>query len=301
MILILFLALSLSIPIPSTLLKSTSLLADVVHQKCTQSLPKNLNELSALNSLLCGEKITDQKLQNKLLLTSLIHLFVISGSHLILIDHLFSKMALPFLVRFLVLSVYSLIALAQPPVIRALISMGARQLSRNTGWFWSGDVSVLLTGVFTLFLFPDWWDSLSLQLSWAASLALCVPGLFQVRKALQKICILQLAVFIFLIPLLWGFGSLHPLSLVFNIFLGPVIGFLLLPLGVLVTVIPSLGFIFDHTIQIFQSVMQAFSDPIQMPQDSVFSRSSLWIWIGFLHLGFYFLRLRLYQGKDSSL
>jgi putative ABC transport system ATP-binding protein len=48
-------------------------------------------------SLICGEKLTDKSLKENLVKTSLIHIFVISGSHLILLDELLSILKIPVL------------------------------------------------------------------------------------------------------------------------------------------------------------------------------------------------------------
>lgn len=300
MIFLLFLALCLSTPVSPSLLKNLTETSSSFHQKCTQSLPQTLESRAALNSLLCGEKITDTNLQKNLTQTSLIHLFVISGSHLLLIDGLLSKLSIPFFLRFIVLSLYSLLAAWQPPVVRALLGLAWRKQMEHQGFAFAGDLGVLATGLLTLVLFPDWRDSLSLQLSWAASLALCGPSLFRLTSLLHKILLIQLLVFLFLIPPLWGFGSLHPLGLLFNIFLAPLIAFVLLPLGALVLVWPELAFIFDQLLKIFSLILGWFSDPIVLPQSFALPRSVLWIWIALLHLLFYAVRLRLRQGKDFS-
>lgn len=299
MIFLLCLALALSTPMSSTLLKNMSSLADSYHQKCTQTISTSLKNKAALDSLLCGEKITNPNLQKNLTQTSLIHLFVISGSHLLLIDGILSKLSIPFLLRFLVLSFYSLLAAWQPPVVRALLGLVFRESTRQKGCYFTGDLSVLATGLLTLFLFPEWRSSLSLQLSWVASLALCGPSLLRLRSVFYKLLLVQLLVFVFLAPLLWGFGSLHPLGL-FNIFLAPVIALILLPLGTLLLVIPQLALLFDFILEGFSQVLLWFSDPIVLPQSHSLPREVLWLWIAFLHLSFYVLRLHIHQGKDSS-
>ncbi len=300
MIFVVALALALGISENSQLHSFVSSHAPSFHKKCTNLLPKTSNQFSALNSLVCGEKITDKVLEQRLLQTSLIHLFVISGSHLILIDQLFSKLAFPFFLRFLLLSFYSFIALAEPPVIRALISLGAREFAASR-WYLKSDLMVLITGLLTLVFFPNWKDSLSLQLSWAAALALCLPSLIPQRHPVKKIFLTQIAVFLLVAPLLWGFGSLHPLSLIFNIFLGPVIALFLLPLGVLIMIFPAVTPLFDGTVDLFSQVMHLFSEPILLPATQPLPKAYLWIWIGVVHSVFYLLRLFLKQGKDRGL
>ncbi|MFM6927537.1 MAG: ComEC/Rec2 family competence protein [Bdellovibrio sp.] len=250
-------------------------------------------------SLICGEKLTDETLKENLVKTSLIHIFVISGSHLILLDELLSILKIPVLLRFLLLSFYSLIVGWQPPAVRALIALGTRMGLRKMRWHFPPDLLTLIAGLTTLALFREWWQSNSLLMSWCAALALCWVPILRIKNRMAALLLSQLAIYLFMIAPLWGFGSLHPLNLLFNIFLGPLVSFLLLPLAAISMVVPTLSFLFDSSYGLFSSLIAVMAEPIALKTSTPPSLGLLWCWILAWQVFFHGLRLRLYQGKDA--
>lgn len=294
------LALILSISFSPVLLNNTSALANIFHRKCVQILPSHVKEHAALSSLLCGEKITDVNLKEKLQKTSLIHIFVVSGAHLLVIDQLLSILKIPVFVRFFILSIYSLATGWEPPAVRALLTMLVRGLLRRLRLYFPDDLEVLLAGFVTLALFPPWWSSLSFLMSWCASLALCSSSLLPTKSAVKKVVLTQVSIFVFMLAPLWGLGPLHPLGMIYNIVLAPLVTFALMPLGALTVLIPSTGFLFDEAVQVFRLSIMNLSDPITEKGGLLLSTPSLWLWILFLHVFFHFVRLKLFQGKDRA-
>lgn len=299
MIIILITALSLSTPFSEALLQKMSSVAAVFHKKCLQTLPQTSKHPEALAALTCGEKITDKKLQQNLSKTSLIHIFVVSGSHLILFDQLLSILKIPYLLRFLFLSFYSLCIGWQAPAVRALLGLGLRRIQQSTALNFPSDLLVLITGIVTLILFPSWWSSLSLLMSWCAALALCMVPTLRIKKPWAKGLAAQLSILIFMSAPLWGLGSLHPLSIIYNLFLGPVVAFLLLPLSILSLPCPPSVKGFDLVMTFFQELLPRLSDPIEVNKTSLPSLGFLWLWIFTWHVILHFLRLHLWQGKNS--
>lgn len=299
MILLVTLALCLSIACPPTLLINTSQLAQKFQQKCVQILPRNSQEQQSLSSLLCGEKITEPELQKNLQRTSLIHIFVISGSHLILLDELLGILRIPLFVRFIVLGLYSLAVGWQAPAVRALLGLFTRSLLQSRRWYFPSDLTVLIAGLLTLTLFPDWWGSLSLVMSWCAALALCWPSLLRIRTPLARVFLAQISIFLFMCAPLWGLGSLHPLSLVYNLILAPVVSYILLPLAFLTALMPALVSVFDQVMAFFKEALAIVAEPIVVTKGTLPKIEILWVWILFWHVFMHFLRLRLWQGRDS--
>ena len=300
MIILLFLAFALSNSSSPLLLKKTSEIASVFQQKCVQILPTESVNRATLSSLLCGENITDKSLKENLIKTSLIHIFVISGSHLILLDELLSILKIPVFVRFAFLSLYSLCVGWQPPAVRALIALGTRIGFKKLHYHFPADLVVLISGLITLFLFPEWWNSVSLLMSWCASLALCWVSVFNIRNKISAVLVAQLAIFLFMSAPLWGIGNLHPLSIVFNLILAPLVSYLLLPLAFVVSVIHPLLPVFDFAMNAFQAILKDFAEPVTRGQALAPSISLLWTWIFAWQTFFHFLRLRLYQGRDHA-
>lgn len=299
MVLLLILAFTLSIPSSNNLLKNTSALSEHFHEKCLQGLPTSSKHHASLASLVCGEKITDQELKIDLSKTSLIHIFVVSGSHLLLIDELLSILKIPVFLRFLFLGAYSLFVGWQAPAVRALCGLGMRILLLRRSLLFPSDLIVALTGFGVLTLFPAWWNSLSFLMSWCAALALCWAPLLRVRNSWMRAFISQISIFLFMSAPLWGIGSLHPLSVVYNLFLAPAVSYILLPLGFLVTAFNSLTFTFDFAMTFFTSLLSHLTEPIELKKGLTPTIGTLWVWIFSWHIVFHFLRLRLWQGKDS--
>ncbi len=300
MIIILLSALFLNAPFAPSLLKKTSDTATVFQQKCVQILPMHSKSRDLLESLICGQNIKSPELKENLVKTSLIHVFIISGSHLILLDELLGLLGIPVFVRIVFLALYALIVGWQPPAVRALIALSLRSFLKNLNLKFPADLTVLIAGMFTLTLFPAWWDSTSLAMSWSAALALCWVPTLKVREKISGLLFSHLAVFIFMSVPLWGIGNLHPLSLIYNLFLGPVISFLLLPLAFISVLIHPLLPLLDEALLLFARILKLASEPIVMSRSTTPPLAYLWIWIFCWHIFFHFLRLHLYQGKDLS-
>ncbi|QLY24208.1 ComEC/Rec2 family competence protein [Bdellovibrio sp. KM01] len=300
MIILILLALSLSNCTQDTMLNNASSLSQSYQQKCLTFIPRESENYSALTSIVCGEKLNDQNLKQNLVKTSLIHIFVISGSHLLLLDELFAVLRIPFFVRFLILSFYSLIVGWQPPAVRALSALGLRGLFKSRGWKFPPDLMTMIAGCFTLALFPAWWNSPSLLMSWCASLALAWTSLLKIKKVFPRLLFNQCAVFIFMCAPLWGLSSLHPLALLYNLLLGPVVSYILLPLGFVSVIIPSVVGVFDFVMTGFSQILKWASEPVPGVSAKQISISTLWFWIFAWHIFFHFFRLRLRQGKDAA-
>ncbi|MBO9665236.1 MAG: ComEC/Rec2 family competence protein [Bdellovibrio sp.] len=299
MIILLLIAFGLSTSQSPRLLKNVSALSESYQQKCLRFLPAETENHASLASLVCGENLTDKELKLSLTKTSLIHIFVISGAHLILLDELLSILKIPFFVRFIFLFIYSVIVGWQPPAVRALVALGTRAALRKLHWHFPPDLMVLIAGAATLLIFPPWWQSLSLLMSWCAALALCWSSTLRIKSKFTAVLVSQCAIFLFMCAPLWGLGALHPLSLLYNILLGPVVSFVLMPLAFAVAFIHPLVPAFDFMVNFFATILKLISEPITLVRGNAPSVGLLWFWVLLWQLFFHFLRLHLYQGRDS--
>jgi competence protein ComEC len=301
MLFLLILAFGLSMNTPPSLLKNTSALSQTYQQKCLRMMPENPQTRASLQSLLCGEKITDTELKDDLIKTSLIHIFIVSGSHLILLDQTLSIFRIPVILRFLSLGFYSLIVGWQAPAVRALLAILTRSGLRSRRFYFPGDLIVLLCGFLALILFPLWWTSMSFQMSWCAALALTTPAVFRIStRQWQGVLLSQMLIFVFMAPLLWGWGSLHPLGILCNLLLAPLVALVLLPLGFLSLFSVYILKTFEYVMSVFNLLLQAVAEPVAVPHMSAVSTIALWCWIFFLHIALHVLRLYLHQGKDRA-
>lgn len=301
MLVLLIFAAALSMTPFTSLLKNTSALSETYQQKCLNALPSHSQTRASTQSLLCGEKITDARLKENLSKTSLIHIFVVSGSHLLLLDQVLSILGIPLFLRFACLGFYSLAVGWQPPAARALMALLLRTGFRHYRIYFPGDLVVLTCGLAALVLFPPWWTSMSFQMSWCAALALTLPSLLGVKSRSWKAVLLaQVLIFVVMMPVLWGWGSLHPLGIVTNLLLAPVVALVLLPLSFLGSLHPWLLTVFAQVLSGFEIVLAAVAEPVSLPEFKAISSGPLWIWIFTLHVGCHFLRLHLKQGKDNA-
>ena len=301
MLVLLIIAAALSMAPSTSLLKNTSALSETYQQKCLNILSTQSQTKSSIESLLCGEKITDLRLKENLSKTSLIHIFVVSGSHLLLLDQVLSILRIPLFLRFLSLGFYSLSVGWQPPAARALGALIIRAGFRHYRFYFPGDLLVLVCGLLALVLFPAWWTSMSFQMSWCASLALTLPSIFGIRSRTWKAALAsQVFIFCVMMPVLWGWGSLHPLGLICNLILAPVVALVLLPAALLATLHPWLMIAFAKLLSIFEVLINAAAEPVSLPELQAISGGPLWIWIFSLHTLLHFLRLHLKQGRDNS-
>lgn len=298
MLIITILALLSSFVSSSDMLDNSSQYTQKLHKICVDFLISTSSEPENIQSVLCGSSITDTQLNFNLSKTSLLHLFIISGSHLVILDSLMTRAKIPFVVRHLFLLVYSLITKLEAPVLRALTSLWFQQLLKKLNLKFSSDLKVLCAGLFTLIININLWDSRSLQLSWLAALGLCM-SLIPTKNIFYKVILSQIAIYVFLLPALYGFGNLHPLSVFFNLTIGILLGVFLIPTALIAALIPSAYFIFESLLDAIHWTSIELTHPIQISKHSLLSNQIIWLWIFSLHIFFIFIRKNFIQGKDQ--
>lgn len=245
-----------------------------MHNACLKSLnqlktlelsaTKKSEAHSAAQALVCGYEIEDLSLKNLFTKTGLIHLLVVSGSHLllmkILLDWCFGFVLnqlskwLPHIKEshsiapvLFCLFLYVLMCLMNPPVVRSFISILIMTSVAKMNLRWAPTSQQYLTSLVALFINPAWLISLSFQMSWLASLALDLasikrdrtdealdlPGQFQrgFRMAATKTMYIYLS-FTFLFCY---FGFPHPFVPIYSLVLSPVLEVVLFPMALLST------------------------------------------------------------------
>lgn len=297
MIIIIILALLSALCWESNLLDNSTQYTDFLHQQCVDFLIKSNTTSTNVHTVLCGTNISNFDLETQLSKTSLLHLFIISGSHLILLNAFFRVLHLNFFIRQGILLFYSLITKLQAPVLRALIGMWCQEFLKKFNLSFPADLRVLITGLIALTMQNNLWDSRSLQLSWLASLGLAWAGTPQ--TSFHRAFYTQLAIYISLFPALYGFGNLHPLSVVFNLLLGSIFGGLLIPAALLATMGSSTQALFDQITHGFFALSNYFTSPIQISKITLLKNEYVWIWIFTLHFFAILWRRYTLTGKDS--
>lgn len=218
-----------------------------LHLFCLRSLPSGVENLGSLEALVCGKNMQELFIKDLLVQNSLIHIFIVSGSHFLFLHKILAK--LPFVRRhsLLILLPYVFITLCQAPALRALLFLWLLAVSERRKLFLSPVILVFLSACFSVAIFPQWFFSRSLLMSLLAALVIAVMSDFwgKQKNTLSALFLTQSALYFVMAFCLWGFSDLHPLGILMNITLGPLIGGVLFPLALLVVILPSLGFLFD--------------------------------------------------------
>jgi competence protein ComEC len=256
-----------------------------LNARCLQVLPQNLENLKSLEALVCGKNIENLELKHLLIQTSLIHIFIVSGSHFLFLHKIFAAILRPRWLSFLLLGIYALTTLCQPPAIRSLIFLLLVELSRRFKFFTASAPLILASALLTLALFPAWLASRSMLMSLLAALVIAVCNEFwgRQRHSWPAVFATQGAVYVVMGVCLWGFSNLHPLGILLNILLAPLIGLVLFPTGLLTVVLPFCGFIFDELMNGLIYVLSRTQEVLTLP--SLASPVGLtWQWGLFLGL-----------------
>ncbi len=219
---------------------------DFLHGLCVQQTAHFAQHSEAAAALVCGHKIESLTLQSTFAASGLIHLLVVSGSHLLLIDRglsYFLKNRISS--RLCLLFLFVLICEMNPPIMRSFMAIVLSEMVKLEKWVWSTTFKQWVCTFLCLFINPLWIFSLSFQMSWLASLSLDIATEFyaenKIKQSLVRILLIYFsffAVFAFL-----GFPSLW--SPLFGLALTPVLELILFPLAMLACLIPPLTVIFE--------------------------------------------------------
>ena len=264
-----------------------SSLSREMHGICLKQLSFNSSFPDIYKALVCGKRLPYGEIKQLFVKGGLIHLAVVSGAHLIFLENLWLKLPLPKTIKnnglSLFLIFYALINQFQPPVLRALFSVFFRQISQKLKLFWSPEGVTLLSALACLVYNKEWINSSSLQLSVLASLIYSIP-----KSSLKKAFFIYLA----LLPILNRWQSLHPLTVLINWILAPVISGFLFPLSFLSPFLPFLYKINDFLWMLFLKLLEIAKF---LPPDTALIKYQLpkdWTWFYIL---FVFFLLSLFK------
>jgi hypothetical protein len=195
---------------------------------CAQLLPGGPWQ-PLYNALVCGSDLPAGPARRLFLDTGLIHLMVVSGSHLVFLESLLGF--LPGRMRLSALGGYCFLVGFQAPVMRALL----RRLLHAplTGRWGMSPLQVeAMTALLALALHPAWIGSRSFLMSWMCGLALSTPPLLPRRPHWDA----AIKCYLFLLP----FSAASPLTVGWNALLAPLVGGVLFPACLLALLIPPL-------------------------------------------------------------
>ncbi len=224
---------------PFSLLSLVEPYSRSLHEICLQKIQNGHRAEEQLTSiysaLLCGERLPEGAMKKTFIALGLIHLMVISGAHLIFLEktwNLLPSFRFKNVLLSLFLLTYSMSAGLRPPVLRALFSLLLSKVNKEMKLFWSPYFRVQISGLLCLLCHSAWFDSLSLQLSWLASM-----GMSNYRLCRLKSCALT---FLLILPIVSQWGGAHPFSILLNWIIAPLASCLLLPLSLFTIPFPFL-------------------------------------------------------------
>jgi predicted membrane metal-binding protein len=252
------------------------------HYFCLLSLPNTVENLSSLETLVCGKNMQDPALQLLLTQSSLIHIFIVSGSHFIFLHKILARLMGKSLLAFIPLGLYAMITLCQPPSVRSLLFLMLIEISNRKKLFLSPLILVFISTLLSVAIFPQWIYSRSFLMSVLAALSMAMASEFLNHKKnhLEKLFLTQCFLYLVMGFCLWGFSALHPLTILLNVTLGPLIGGLLFPLGLFVVVCPWLGGVFDVLLNSLFWILQKTQELLQA-ESLATPLGILWQWLFF--------------------
>jgi len=225
----------LSLATPAAVADWIKAVAAPTHRLCTAWVQAEGELVPLYAALACGAELPkDWPHLIDLRAAGVIHLFVVSGSHLLFLEQLlrpFPKTKWPGFVTF------AFMAGLKPPIFRSLLQHGFYALGHKNDLNWRSSHCVFVSGVVTLTIDPSLWLSLSLQLSWLASLALLLAERLRLNA--------HAVTYVALIPLLAPLGLASPISILINWISSGLFVFLLFPISLAAAILPKAHLLSD--------------------------------------------------------
>lgn len=159
-----------SLGVSVILLKLSSFTTESVHLLCVQACSLS-DHRDLVEAIVCGESLISKSDRQIFERSGLIHLLVVSGSHLIVLDSLLSFFV-PNSVRALLLLTYGAAANFQPPILRSLVFLFFNWVNEQSGLRLARWQLTTLSGFLVVPFCSTHWSLLSLCLSWCAALSL---------------------------------------------------------------------------------------------------------------------------------
>lgn len=277
-------------------------IANQLQNQCKNSIPEELKSKNLSSAFLCGTNIVDSEQQFAFKNTGLIHLIVVSGSHLKLLSLFLVKIFSEIIKSSLLLNLillptmifYCFLTGFQAPALRAFFQYLLGLVSERLKLNWNLNQRTLLSGVFLLVLFPGWIYSFSFYLSWLTSLGFCFPfpqTEFNKWSSLLKHLFISSFVQLLVSSALKSFSVI---SLFCNIAIAPVLSVILWPMSLAPLITEKLNSLSDFAwLKIIYFLKSITPSTLATPQVDFnnFDWFSHWLLIAFVHSAFHWFSL----------
>ncbi len=235
-------------------------LIEQLHQICISACPRTAHA-PFIAAIVCGERFQHgtEAANYKIAFVKmgLIHLLVVSGSHLICLEHIAKKFgsqtsrrSVKTSVIFFVLAIFTLMTGASPPVLRAFLQWTLSRLATREGWNWTRAQLISVSGFLTMIVCSDRLSLSSLFLSWIAALAI---GFLTNRitesfwQKLKSAIYVNASIYLALIPALLPIGVPSLWSLVCNVIFAPMMSLVLFPVSLAGFTFSGFAWLADQT------------------------------------------------------
>lgn len=291
--------------IPAFLSENLLNLSKTLHHLCLNFSQKGPYE-ELYQSISCGTRLP-LDLHPLFANSGLIHLIIISGLHISLLykslNYLQRKIPiLPKSLTFIFLLLYTFMLNVSAPALRAYCFQVIKVINKKYKLHWPPSYSILLSILLSLLFKPVLWASLSLLLSWVAIViiyfiqqALTHPLMPKAyKRPLIKTILNSTFLYLFLFPILSQFNNIHPLSIVVQLLLAPLLLFSLIPLSIIHYFLFSSIFNLNILWDVFFFILK----PLQhfLPTGEPFNKAPLlYFWIYALSLHFLLILFEVYN------
>ena len=230
-------------------------------------------------ALICGRRLPPSEARLALQHIGVIHLFVVSGAHLLFLSQWLRRLGLDRRGSLCVFHLfYALICHFHPAIFRAWIFSCYGELNRLWKLSLPETHGLLLSCVVTLSFNPEQIHGFSVPLSWLACLGLrCSSNPFTQ----------SLWVYIFAYPLIQSFSGLSLWTTLVTVFVSPMVAMVLLPLSALAFVFSGLVPVVDVCWSFFEQLFLWWADKIPMSPSPLKPLPSSLIWVYTLGLHFF--------------
>lgn len=253
-----------------------------LHSTCVEAASNHVRSFESLQALVCGKNFSDPAQSNLLIASGLIHLFVVSASHLMILRKIIFYLLCNKVATFSLLFLYCAVCNFNPPIVRSFAALIILAVIEKINLKWKTENLVLVSGLICLILSPAWINSLSLQMSWIAALTLSVISYFFAKAN----SVFKNSLFYFQYLATFNFiGIPHPASIGVATIFTRFLEYVLFPLALAVFLFPFLGSVFDFLIVSLNMILSKLElTVIFRPYDSEKMIFINWILIISLHL-----------------
>jgi hypothetical protein len=221
--------------------------ATPIHQACQRIAPVSLYS-SDYKALVCGSHLVHDTLRTELSDAGLLHLMIVSGFHLLFLERILRRILVKqtstgwFIWPLLML--FTLANQFEVRIVRAFLGVAISRINEDYQLRWNPAQIVTSAGFLALPFCTTANSVFGLLTSWTAALAVTgfsahFPNLKDESKLNQRIA-LQSRLYLLLAPLLLRMTLPGPFSILFNVSMAPVLGFILFPASLLAFLIPPL-------------------------------------------------------------